>query len=314
MIMTATAQQDRPDVLAGADPAASASLFSPVAADAPALVRALDAALGKLEAAVGHAEAAEAVHDARKALKEYRALLRLIETPKARAARRGAAEVARGLSAARDRTAAREALDVLREDKAISEGDFKAAKVLIGKDDPAAGEVEARRGALRSFAAAARADLRGALGEEARHADILAGLVKAYRRARQGEFESSEAIHELRKAVVTHRYQMTFIADHMGDAGAKPGVRRAEKAQTLRDLLGAYHDLDILLPVLDEIEDGLGLRATRRVDAAARRHQKALKKLAVRQHARLFRRPVKAFARKLGQLGQSEVALEDPEG
>lgn len=314
MIMTATAQQDRPDVLAGADPAASASPFSPVAADAPALVRALDAALGKLETAVGLAEAAEAVHDARKALKEYRALLRLIETPKARTARRGAAEVARGLSAARDRTAAREALDVLREDKAISEGDFKAAKVLIGKDDPAAGEVEARRGALRSFAAAARADLCGALGEEARHADILAGLAKAYRRARRGAFESSEAIHELRKAVVTHRYQMTFVADHMGDAGAKPGARRAEKAQTLRDLLGTYHDLDILLPVLDEIEDGLGLRATRRVDAAARRHQKALKKLAVRQHARLFRRPVKAFARKLGQLGQSEVAPEDPEG
>lgn len=314
MIMTATAQQDRPDALAGADPIPAPPLVLSLAAGASALARALDAALGKVEAAVALADAAEAVHDARKALKEYRALLRLIDTPKAREARRSAAEVARSLSAARDRTAAREALGVLREDKAISEGDFKAAKVLIGKDDPAAGEVEARRAALRGFVALARAGLAGPLGEDAHQADILAGLVKAYRRARRGEFESSDAIHELRKAVVTHRYQMTFVADHLGAGDARPGARREEKAQKLRDLLGAYHDLDILRPILDEIEDGLGLRATRRVDAAARRHQKALKKQAMRQHARLFRRPVKAFARKLGALGQSEVAPEDPAG
>lgn len=256
------------------------------------LSAALGVALDKITVAADLPDAVEMVHGARKAMKEYRALLRLIPGEGATLARREAAAAARGLASARDYAAALEALEALRVARRIGVGDFKAAQALIGADSPPEGDLAGCREALATFAAAARARLGAGLSAAAAATDIPEGLGRAYRQARNGRFRNAQAVHETRKDVVTHRYQMSFVAAHFGR-----GARRAVRAQALRDLLGAHHDIEILRPLLKDVADGLGPPATKRVENALRRQQKELRRQAKRLHARLFRRKPKAFAR-----------------
>lgn len=249
---------------------------------------ALAATLETVAAAVADPDPEEMVHDARKAMKQYRALLRLIPGDDAKAERRRTAEVARQLSGARDQVAARDALDVMAKGGFLLACDQSDAEGVLGED--AAEDGGEHRATLGGFLVSARAALADTLAAQARQADVPKGLVKAYRQARRAPFDTPEDMHEARKRVVTHRYQMSFLADAFGH-----GAKRARAAQRLRDLLGAYQDIETLRPMLDAAGDALAEGTRERLGLAMDRAQKRLRKRALRQHAALFRRSAKAF-------------------
>lgn len=254
-----------------------------------ALAAALSATLDAVEAAATDPDPVEMVHDARKAMKQYRALLRLIPGDLAKDTRRRTAAVARQMSGSRDRAAAIEALDLLRTDGAILAPDHAEAVAALGTEAADASEAEQHRGVLTGFLAEARAALAGPLGAAARAADVGKGLARAYRQARRARFDAPQDMHEARKQVVTHRYQMSFLAD----AFAERGRKRARRAQKLRDLFGAYQDIETLRPMLERAALAEGTRERLARDLA--RAQKRLRKRAIAGHAALFRRSGRAF-------------------
>lgn len=262
-------------------------------ADGPGvrLLEELHRVLDTLRTAAADPDPVEMVHDARKAMKEYRALLRLVPGERARAARRQTAEVARALSGARDRAAAAEALDILEAGGLVIACDAGDARAVIGSDAPQPGETGGHRAALGGFLVAAREALAGELGADAAAADVGAGLRKAYRKARRAAMDTPEHLHETRKGVVTHRYQMSFLEGAFGRGG-----KRARKAQRLRDLLGAHQDIEILRPMLHAAAPPLAEGALERLDLAMNRAQKRLRKKARRAHGALFRRRPSRFA------------------
>ncbi|MFG1479866.1 CHAD domain-containing protein [Xanthobacter sp. V4C-4] len=274
-------------------------------AGAAPLPAALRATLGKVEHAAAGEDGVEVVHEARKSLKEYRALLRLVPGAAARAARRHAAEVARQLAPARDRATAREALDLL-EGVGLA-ADLQAARAALGvaDDSQADGDLEALRAILAGFRADAGARLEAGLEAEAAGADLVAGLRRGYRAARRGRLDAAVALHETRKRVVTHRYQMSFAATYLTGRGAV----RAGRAQRLRDVLGAFQDLETLRPMLHDAAPRLEPGVVKRLDHAMARLQKRLRRHAQRQHKALFGASSRQFARKLERrLAAAEAA------
>ncbi|MGE4373322.1 MAG: CHAD domain-containing protein [Xanthobacter sp.] len=276
-------------------------------AQAP-LVCALSEALDKVRAARVSSDAVEMVHDARKGMKEYRALLRLIPGQDARQARHEVAAAARGLAHARDRATAQEALQMLQQAGLAREEDVCAAQKAIGADHGGAREDNALRELLRSFLEDAETRLAMGLARQAAEANLVSGLRRAYRAARKADFTQSgeahraapHAMHEARKRVVTHRYQMSFVAAWFGGKGN----RRAIRAQRLRDVLGAYQDIETLRPLLDGVRLDLPEGAFARLERAMQRLQKRLEKQARKQHARLFRRSSRGFAQHIQPLGE----------
>ncbi|MFG1376961.1 CHAD domain-containing protein [Xanthobacter autotrophicus] len=263
---------------------------APASAAGQALVFALIDVLDTLKEAIEDPDPVEMVHDARKAMKELRALLRLVPGETAVALRRHTSEVARALSGARDKAAAGEAIDVIEAAGLLIACDAADARAAIGPDAAEPEEAERHRATLTAFGAEVRAALAGDFGAKVASADVGAGLVKAYRQARRAHFAGPEAMHDARKRVVAHRYQMSFIASACRGRGAK----RARKAQRLRDILGAYQDIEILRPMLlaaPDLADG----TRQRLDFAMGRAQKRLKKKAERRHKVLFRLRPKAF-------------------
>lgn len=271
----------------------------PPAPDEATVLKALQATLAKLEKAAGLQDPVEMVHDARKAMKEYRGLLRLVPTKTAKAARQKTAAAARALSAARDRAAAVEALDELAKLGFIGATDRAAAEAAIGTDPDEGREAESHRAEIATFLRAARERLDGALGTEAASADLVEGLAKAYGKARRAPLGSPREMHEARKRVIAHRYQMSFFATFFSGRGGK----RAGRAQELRDLLGAYQDIETLRPMLEAKAEALGDEALARLSKAMARRQKRLKHAALALHRKLFHRKPKTFARKFHLAG-----------
>lgn len=266
----------------------------PPAAPRPTVLKALEGVLGDLEKAARRRNPVDMVHDARKAMKAYRGLLRLVPTAGAAAARRETAAAARSLSAARDRAAALESLAALEQAGFLSIRDRAVAAAAIG-DDPAedGAEAEGHRAEIAAFLDTARARLADGLGEEAAQADVVEGLTLAYRKARRASFDTPLTMHEARKRVITHRYQMSFIASAFSGCGAD----RAGSAQALRDLLGAYQDIETLRPMLEAARAILGEEVSERLAKAMAARQKELRRDAIALHGQLFRRRPRAFAR-----------------
>ncbi len=285
----------------GSGPGREAGMAAPAASVSTTqnpLAHALRQALSRVDEAAIAPDTTEMVHGARKAIKEYRGLLRLIPGKVAATARREAAATARELAHARDRATALEALDMLRQAGLAREGDLEAAQAAIGSDLPDAREGEHLRGVLHQFLADTHAAMDQRLEAQAIAADLAEGLRQGYRAARRADFSTPEAMHEVRKTVVTHRYQLSFVADWFSGKCA----RRAARTQRLRDVLGVYQDIETLRPLLHgisaELEDG----CLARLDRAMNRLQKRLYKEAHKRHRALFHRSSKAFAKKLGAL------------
>ena len=196
---------------------------------------------------------AEAVHDFRRAMKRWRALLRLFEPfvgPQARGLRDEARDLAGGLSGARDGQSALDALaDLEKHDLAFSAGSMARLRGRIE---------DLRRAAETTLNADMRVRLSSALDDaEAMvgHCPLsmitpqaLAGeLARFYRRARRQipadwSAASAEELHELRKCVVIHRYQIE-LAEPLWPRFIKMWTG---EAQRLRDRLGKHQDLLVL--------------------------------------------------------------------
>ena len=250
---------------------------------------------------------AVAVHDFRKAMKRWRALLRLLEPFLGDASRRlrvEARDLARELSGARDAQSAIEALDDL-----AGEGKLSARTVA---------SVRARLDSIRLNAEAAtlnagvRARLKTTLDaageavaawpvQKLSFSELARELARPYQRLREDSPKDwrkveAEVLHELRRWVVAHRYQMELIEP----LWPKFGQLWVAEAQRLRDRLGAFQDLSVLLGFTVPHAPLAPWRARLTPLILARRatHAKAAQRIADRL---LAERP-KAFRRRLETL------------
>lgn len=198
---------------------------------------------------------ATAVHDYRKAMKRWRALLRLLEPfldEDGRRLRAEARDSARELSGARDAQSATEALDdLVEENTALSP---RTVASIRGRLDAIRLSAEA---ATLTQAVRARLIIALEVAETAANAwpldqltfgELARELTETYKRARDdapsGDWRSvpAEVLHDLRRRVVAHRYQMELVEP----LWPKLGRVWVAEAQRLRDRLGAFQDLSML--------------------------------------------------------------------
>jgi CHAD domain-containing protein len=248
---------------------------------------------------------AVAVHDFRRATKRWRALLRLLDPflqEDGRRLRTEARDLARALGGARDGQSALDALDDLAK-----HGFMLSARSLAA----IRGRIETLRQAaetnvltadmrLRLTSALAQAD--SAVERWPLHlltfdavADRLTRAYRAARRALPRNWPETEGedLHELRKHIVNHRYQMETVAP----LWPRFGRMWVAEAQRLRDRLGKHQDLT-LLARLTQPHQPLAPWRSRLTPAIAERmneHVAAARRIA----SRLFVEKAGAFRRRL---------------
>ena len=196
---------------------------------------------------------ADAVHDFRRAMKRWRALLRLVEPflgEEARRLRDEARDLAHALTGARNAQSALDALaDLEKHGLALSARSIAGLRQRIGA---------IREAAETTLNAEMRLRLGSALDQAAvvverwplhtlTFDDVADQLTRFYRDARRmipahWPATDAEELHELRKRVVIHRYQIDII---------EPLWPRFVKmwsgeAQRLRDRLGKHQDMLML--------------------------------------------------------------------
>jgi CHAD domain-containing protein len=128
--------------------------------------------------------------------------------------------------------------------------------------------------------------------------DVANSLTRGYRLARAAQPESwldadGEELHELRKRIVTHRYQMETVVP----LWRRFGKMWVGEAQRLRDRLGKHQDL-LLLGRMIEPHQPLAHWRSRLATAITRRgadHVRAAHRIA----QRLFVEKPKTFRRRL---------------
>jgi CHAD domain-containing protein len=197
---------------------------------------------------------AEAVHDFRRAMKRWRAFLRLLEPfvgQEARGLRDEARDLAHALTGARNAQSALDAIaDLEKHGLALSPRSIATLRRRI----------DAIRTAAETMLL--DADMRLRLGSALDKADAMIerwplhllvfdnvadGLTRFYRAARglipeDWAAADAEELHELRKLVVIHRYQMDIVEP----LWPRFGRMWTGEAQRLRDRLGRHQDVLML--------------------------------------------------------------------
>lgn len=261
--------------------------------------------LAEARTAINNQNDAVAVHDFRKAMKRWRAFLRLLQPylgDEGRRLRAEAAELARSLASARDATTALDALEDLTKD----EGSLSRRSLAT---------ITARLDSLRAAAegssvtpeARARIDaILGANDESVKfwplatlgYKEIATELAEGYRRAREAiphdwMAADPELLHDLRKRVVVHRYQMEIIEP----LWPRFGQFWVGEAQRLRERLGHHQDLMIFAQLTTPHQPLARWRSRLTPLIAARRAEHV--QAAARIATRLFADSEKAFRRRL---------------
>jgi CHAD domain-containing protein len=254
---------------------------------------------------------AVAVHDYRKAMKRWRALLRLLQPfigNDGQRLRHEARDLARELAGARDAQSALDALDDLGDaGPTLTPGALAAIRRRVGEVRQSAETMaltEAMRGRLRAAITVAELSAGGWLLSQVGFSEVARELAVTYARARDTipadvEKASGDELHELRKRVVAHRYQMELVEP----LWPRMGKLWIDEAQRLRDRLGAHHDLDTLTALVAPHQPLARWRSRLLPLIAARHaaHAHAAGKLA----RRLFAERPKAFRRRLEALWES---------
>jgi CHAD domain-containing protein len=247
---------------------------------------------------------AEAVHDFRRAMKRWRALLRLVEPflgAEARQLRDEARDLAGALTGARNAQSALDALaDLEKHGLALSPRSIAGLRRRIE---------EIRRSAETTLNGDMRLRLASSLDQASAvverwplHTltfdDVADQLARFYRDARRllpADWRTADAeeLHELRKRVVTHRYQIDIV---------EPLWPRFVKlwsgeAQRLRDRLGRHQDL-LMLASLMAPHQPLARWRSRLLPATAER-KAAHVAAAARIAARIFVDKPNALRRRL---------------
>ena len=257
-------------------------------------------------------DGATAVHDIRKELKRWRALLRLLAPfldDSSERLRADARTLAGKLSAARD---AQSALDAFHDavDATLHLPPTLPPQSLVTihsrledlrKSHQASLWDEETRQQLSDYVTAAAYQVSHWSLAGIGFGDLADRLATTYRRARRAlpdNFESAqaEALHELRRRVIEHRYQMELVEP----AWPRLGRIWVDEAQRLRNRLGAFQDLHILTQMAAPHHPLAAWRSRLMPLIAYRQAEHA--KAAARVAARLFAEPPKAFRRRLEAL------------
>ena len=275
-----------------------------------ALVAVAREILGEARAALADKKLGDAqhIHDFRKALKRWRALLRLLEPPlgnNAKALRAAARGLARRLARTRD---AQSALDALAD---IERGGGVLSPRTVATMSERLHALKRRR-ERATLKPALRRQMRARIGSAERAVgrwmlddlgfdDVAGSLTDTYRRARGARPEAwkqapPEALHELRKRVVEHRYQMELVES----LWPKFGKLWVEETQRLRDRLGTFQDLAVLTRLASPHQPLAHWRARLKPLIAERqaRHAAAAERIA----GQLFAERPKAFRRRISAL------------
>jgi CHAD domain-containing protein len=251
---------------------------------------------------------AEAVHDFRRAMKRWRALLRLIGpflAEEGRRLRTEARDLARSLGGARDAQAALDGLaDLAGHGLALTPRSLATVRGRIEAIKQAA-ETTTLNGDMRLHLALAL-DHAGASVElwplhELTFAEIAERLADGYGAARRmlpanWHAASAEDLHELRKRVVAHRYQMETVVP----LWRRFGKMWVGEAQRLRERLGQHQDLLQLVRLTEPRQPLAPWRSRLRpaIDKRKAEHVRAARRIAQRllvEKPRAFRRRLDAM-------------------
>ena len=250
---------------------------------------------------------ADAVHDFRRAMKRWRALLRLVEPfvgEEARRLRDEARDLAHALTGARNAQSALDALaDLEKHGLALSARSIAGLRQRIDGVREAAETTLNAEMRLRLLAALDGAESALASWPLATISfEAIAGeLARGYRAARRllpanWQAAAAEELHELRKRVVIHRYQIEIVA---------PVWPRFVKmwtgeAQRLRDRLGKHQDLLVLANLIGPHQPLARWRS--RLTAPIAERKAAHVAAAERVAARLFIDKPKTVERRLVEM------------
>ncbi|MHB8531322.1 MAG: CHAD domain-containing protein [Solirubrobacteraceae bacterium] len=289
-----------------------------------------DLALRELDAlganGAGPDRGAGAVHEARKAIKRLRTAVRLLEEElgSSRCAREDDAlkRAGRGLSGSRDAEVMLATLDGLskRHPRRLGSsggvaamrrrlaGEREAAQRRMMEDPSALADVTAELRAFRARAAAWPLEARPGLmvAEPGLRTIYRQGRRRRRRAARAPASRRTRAMHRWRKRVKDLRYAAEMLEHGEPRDGAL--AKLAKRAEVLGETLGEDHDL----AVLGEWVRASGKRAgasrgaRRRVLKAIARRRRKLRRRALEQGKRLYRRPSDRFLARVRRAYWSE--------
>ena len=217
--------------------------------------------LGEARAALedpAHSDAV-AVHEFRRAMKRWRSLLRLLDPFLEGDGRRlgtAARDLARALGGARDGQSALDALDDLaKHGLTLSARSLATMRGRIAALRLTA-EIDVLTPDMRLRLSSTLAEADSAAERWPLHvltfADVADRLVLGFRDARRAlprnwPETDPEDLHELRKRIVNHRYQMETVAP----LWPRFGRMWVGEAQRLRDRLGRHQDLTLLTRLME---------------------------------------------------------------
>ncbi len=261
--------------------------------------------LSKARTALEATSDVEAVHEFRRQMKRWRALLRLLGPfigEDGRRLRDEARDLARSLGGARDAQSALDALaDAADHGAGLSPRTLATLRKRLEVIREAA-QTTVLTGDMRLTIARALDDAAAAIERwplpDPTFAQIAGRLTRGYRAARRARPDDwgqadAETLHELRKRVVIHRYQMELVAP----LWRRFGRMWIGEAQRLRNRLGAHQDLLVLARLAGPHQPLAHWRA--QLAPAIEKRQAAHVDAARRIAMRLFVEKPKAFQRRL---------------
>jgi CHAD domain-containing protein len=258
-----------------------------------------------------------AIHDFRKEMKRWRALLRLMTAflgGDCRHLRQTAGDLARSFTAARDVQSAIMILPALAKPapdaaESLSPHSFNTIKErledLRGKSEQIT--LDGRKFQLLSdYITAASERVNEWQLDDISFGALAREIAKTYRRARRAmpadwTAASPEELHEFRRRVIEHRYQMELIER------AWPRLVRLwiDEAQRLRTRLGNFQDLAVLKRLMEPHQPLSHWQA--RLTPLVEARQASYVKGAARIAMRLFAESPKAFRRRIEALWESQA-------
>jgi CHAD domain-containing protein len=261
-------------------------------------------------------EGTRAVHDIRRLMKRWRSMLRLLAPfldEQSVKLREDARALARRLSTARDAQAAidafHDAVEAGKEGALVMSPRSLATlharlEGLRASNESASWNKTIRRD-LANYVTAAAYQVGHWPLDSVSFEKLAERLARTYRRARRAIPEEWEAVHaedlhEFRRRVIEHRYQMELVEP----AWPRFGRMWVEEAQRLRTRLGAYQDLE-MLRALTAPHQPLSRWRSRLLPAIAARQAEHAKS-ASRVAARLFAEPPKAFRRRIEAIWEGQ--------
>ncbi len=257
------------------------------------------------------------VHGIRRTFKRWRALLRMLAPfvgESGHQLRIEARDLARKLGVARDAQATIDAFqDVTQAGDGhpgvLSERSIATIQTrleaLRSSNETAFWNAEMRQ-EVSDYLDAAAAEVVHWDMSEVTFSDFANMLTKTYRRGRKSIPKSwgsteGEELHELRRRVVEHRYQMELIEP----VWPRLGRLWVDEAQRLRTRLGKYQDLQVLTDKIGPHQVLAPWRSKLTPLIAQRQfeHAQAARKMA----ARIFAEPPKAFRRRIQALWDAQA-------